>query len=128
HFRYPRHRRSDRARRPHAGPVQAAGAHRRGTPQHDPAPARRQRHHDPSGIRRALSAHQSAGAMTSRETAVDLPELSRTKWRQHAVTAGRIGLAVLLLVAWKLGADLAGPVYAADPFKVFERIVGDTLS
>jgi sulfonate transport system permease protein len=66
--------------------------------------------------------------MTSHETAVDLTELSRTKSRQHAVTAGRIGLAVLFLVAWKIGADIAGPIYAADPIKVFERILSDTLS
>ena len=37
-------------------------------------------------------------------------------------------LAVLLLIAWKLGADIAGPIYVADPFKVFERIVADTWS
>ena len=66
--------------------------------------------------------------MTSHETALDPPELSRSKWRQHAVTAGRIGLAVALLSAWKLGADAAGPVYAADPAEVLQRIVGDTLS
>ena len=35
---------------------------------------------------------------------------------------------LLLLVAWKLGADIAGPLYAADPFKVLQRIVSDTLS
>ena len=66
--------------------------------------------------------------MTSHETAADLPELSWTKSRKLAVTAGRIGLAVLLLVAWKIGADIAGPVYAADPVRVFERIASDTLS
>jgi NitT/TauT family transport system permease protein len=66
--------------------------------------------------------------MTSYEPAVDLPELPRSKWRQHAVTTGRITLAVLLLVAWKLGADSAGPVYAADPIEVVGRIVSDTLS
>jgi NitT/TauT family transport system permease protein len=66
--------------------------------------------------------------MTGHEPAVDLPELSPSKWRQHAVTTGRIGLAVLLLVAWKLGADSAGPVYAADPIEVVRRIVSDTLS
>jgi len=66
--------------------------------------------------------------MTSHETALDLAEPSQVKWRQCAVTAGRIGLAALLLGAWKLGADAAGPVYAADPIKVLQRIVSDTAS
>src|SRR5262249_11512375 len=64
--------------------------------------------------------------MTDR--ALDLPAPSPFKWRQHAVTLGRIGLALALLAAWKLGADVAGPLYVADPVKVFERIVDDTWS
>jgi NitT/TauT family transport system permease protein len=59
---------------------------------------------------------------------LDLTPPAQIRWRQHAVTAGRIGLAVLLLIAWKLGADIAGPIYVADPIKVFERIVTDTWS
>jgi NitT/TauT family transport system permease protein len=47
---------------------------------------------------------------------------------QRAVVLGRIALAALLLLAWKLGADLAGPIYVADPIKVVQRIVADTLS
>ncbi len=66
--------------------------------------------------------------MTSQEAALDLREASRLRWRQYAVTAGRIGLVALLLGAWKLGADIAGPLYAADPLEVLERIVADTLS
>jgi NitT/TauT family transport system permease protein len=66
--------------------------------------------------------------MTSRETALAMPEPSPVWSAQYAITAGRIGLAVALLVAWKLGADAAGPLYAADPIKVFQRIVDDTLS
>jgi ABC-type nitrate/sulfonate/bicarbonate transport system permease component len=33
-----------------------------------------------------------------------------------------------LLLAWKVGADAAGALYVADPFKVFARIVADTQS
>jgi len=47
---------------------------------------------------------------------------------RRAVVVGRIALAALLLLAWKLGADLAGAVYVADPIKVLQRIVTDTLS
>ncbi len=65
---------------------------------------------------------------TSSQGAVDFAEPGPVKWRQYAVTAGRIALVVLLLAGWKLGADAAGPVYAADPVKVFQRIVGDTMS
>jgi NitT/TauT family transport system permease protein len=65
---------------------------------------------------------------TSREGAIDLAEPGPAKSRKHIVTAGRIILALLLLIGWKLGADAAGPTYAADPIKVFQRIVGDTMS
>ncbi len=65
-------------------------------------------------------------AMTDRT--LDLAAAAPIGWRQHAVTAGRLALAVLLLIVWKLGADIAGPIYVADPFKVFERIVADTWS
>jgi NitT/TauT family transport system permease protein len=44
------------------------------------------------------------------------------------LAAGRIGLAVLLLAAWKVSADAAGPLYFADPVAVFERIVESTMS
>jgi NitT/TauT family transport system permease protein len=64
--------------------------------------------------------------MTDR--ALELATPGPFRWRQHAVTAGRIALALLLLIAWKLGADIAGQLYVADPFKVFERIVTDTWS
>src|SRR5262249_32810681 len=51
-----------------------------------------------------------------------------TTWRRHAVSAGRIGVALILLGAWKLGADIAGPLYAAAPGEVFERILNDATS
>ena len=66
--------------------------------------------------------------MTNHETALAIQEALWVKWRQYAVTAGRIGLGVALLIAWKLGADAVGPLYAADPVKVFQRIVSDTIS
>jgi NitT/TauT family transport system permease protein len=66
--------------------------------------------------------------MTTDDRAIDLAEPAGIRWRSHAVTAGRIALAVLLLIAWKLGADAAGAMYAADPFDVARRIVVDTLS
>jgi NitT/TauT family transport system permease protein len=62
------------------------------------------------------------------DSILDLAAPGQTRWRQHAVTVGRIGLAALLLIAWKLGADIAGAIYVADPLKVFERIVSDTWS
>jgi NitT/TauT family transport system permease protein len=66
--------------------------------------------------------------MTSQESTLRLAEESKLRWRQYTVTAGRIGLAVLLLLAWKLGADRAGPIYIADPFLVVQRIFADTMS
>ena len=47
---------------------------------------------------------------------------------RRAVVLGRISLAALLLLGWKLGADLAGTIYVADPIAVVQRIVADTLS
>lgn len=63
--------------------------------------------------------------MSTTESALDLAEPTPIKWRQHAVTAGRIGLALLLLAAWKIGADSAGPLYVADPIQVALRIYED---
>jgi NitT/TauT family transport system permease protein len=62
------------------------------------------------------------------DSAIDLAEPSHVRWRSYAVTFGRIGLALLLLAAWKFGADAAGELYAADPLQVAQRIVADTLS
>jgi ABC-type nitrate/sulfonate/bicarbonate transport system permease component len=64
--------------------------------------------------------------MSTTQSTLDLAEQpAAINWRQYAVTAGRIGLAVLLLVAWKIGADTAGTLYVADPVKVAQRIVED---
>jgi NitT/TauT family transport system permease protein len=49
-------------------------------------------------------------------------------WRRHQVALGRLLLAALLIFAWKIGADAAGPLYVADPFRVVQRMFGDTLS
>ena len=66
--------------------------------------------------------------MTTQDGALELAEPSKVKWRQYAVTAGRIGLAVLLLLAWKIGAERAGPLYIADPVLVAQRIVTGVAS
>ena len=66
--------------------------------------------------------------MSTQDSALDLLEPAPVRWRQHVVTAGRIALALALLAAWKLGADIAGPLYAADPIKVVQRIYADALS
>jgi NitT/TauT family transport system permease protein len=67
--------------------------------------------------------------MSTTESALDLAaEASPIKWRQYAVTIGRIALALALLAAWKIGADRAGPIYVADPVKVAQRIVEDLSS
>jgi len=49
-------------------------------------------------------------------------------WRRQAVAAGRLALAAALLIGWKLGADIAGPLYVADPLQVAARILADTQS
>jgi NitT/TauT family transport system permease protein len=66
--------------------------------------------------------------MSLQQGALDYAEPAPVRGRQHAVLVGRIGLAVALLVAWKVGADVAGPIYVADPIKVAQRIVEDTMS
>ena len=47
---------------------------------------------------------------------------------QGAVLVGRVALAALLVLCWKLGAGLAGPLFVADPVDVVRRIAADTLS
>ena len=66
--------------------------------------------------------------MTAQDRAIELAEPARIRWQPYAVTGGRIALAVILLAAWKFGADAAGELYAADPFKVLQRIIADTRS
>ena len=66
--------------------------------------------------------------MTSPEERLAMPKVAPIRSGQYAIIAGRIGLAVALLGAWKLGADTAGPLYVADPGMVLQRIISDTLS
>jgi NitT/TauT family transport system permease protein len=61
------------------------------------------------------------------ETALDLAHAA-PGWHRHAVGAGRLALAAALLTAWKIGADVAGPLYVADPIKVLARIFADAQS
>jgi NitT/TauT family transport system permease protein len=66
--------------------------------------------------------------MTTQESAIDLVPGDARRSRRFAVIGGRFALAALLLLAWKIGADFAGPLYMADPVKVFQRIAADTAS
>jgi NitT/TauT family transport system permease protein len=66
--------------------------------------------------------------MTTHDGTIDLAGPARARWGPYAVIGGRIALTILLLVAWKVGADTAGKLYAAGPFEVAQRIVADTLS
>ncbi|HEX2336283.1 MAG TPA: ABC transporter permease [Hyphomicrobiaceae bacterium] len=63
--------------------------------------------------------------MSTTQSTLDLAEPASIRWRPYAITVGRIALALLLLGAWKYGADRAGPLYVADPVKVAQRIVED---
>jgi NitT/TauT family transport system permease protein len=63
--------------------------------------------------------------MTTHDTALAPPPLRLSR---YGVAAGRVALAAMLIAAWMIGADAAGPLYVADPVKVLERIVTDTLS
>jgi NitT/TauT family transport system permease protein len=65
--------------------------------------------------------------MTTHDSALDFVPLP-VRWRRYGVTAGRIALAAGLLLAWKIAADAAGPLYVADPFRVIARIVTDIQS
>ena len=60
------------------------------------------------------------------DAVLDLPHASGL--RRHAVTAGRLALAAALLIAWKLGAQVAGPLYLADPLQVATRMLADAQS
>lgn len=62
------------------------------------------------------------------DAALDLAQASPLRWRRYGVLIGRIALIAALIALWKLGADLAGPLYVADPVKVAQRIITDTQS
>ena len=55
--------------------------------------------------------------MTTQDGTLDLgpPPI---RWRRFGVAAGRVVLGVVLILAWKIGSDVAGPLYVADPFRV----------
>jgi NitT/TauT family transport system permease protein len=60
--------------------------------------------------------------VTSRAHALDLAPPAPLGGRRPAVLAGRLGLAVALLAAWAVGARAVGPLYAADPLEVLQRL------
>lgn len=62
------------------------------------------------------------------DTAIDLAEQSPIRWRRYGVLIGRVLLIAALIGVWKVGADVAGPLYVADPVKVLQRIITDTQS
>ena len=62
------------------------------------------------------------------DTALQQAHAASPQSRRYVVVVGRIALALFLLLAWKVGAETAGPLYLADPVKVFWRIVTDTMS
>jgi NitT/TauT family transport system permease protein len=64
--------------------------------------------------------------MTTQDSTLLAPPPIR--WQRHTVAAGRIALGVVLILCWKLGSEVAGPLYVADPLRVLERIVTDTQS
>jgi NitT/TauT family transport system permease protein len=66
--------------------------------------------------------------MTVQNTALELNVGGPSLWRRYGVTVGRILLLAALVGIWKLGADISGPLYIADPFKVMQRIITDTQS
>lgn len=66
--------------------------------------------------------------MTAAEATLTVEETSGVKWRPWAIRAGQVGLAVLLLWAWKVGAETAGELFFAHPVKVWDRLVQITLS
>ena len=66
--------------------------------------------------------------MTLQQPALDRAAPTGIGWQRHAIVLGRIGFAALLVLAWKIGADAAGPLYLADPIKVGQRIAADLAS
>jgi len=65
--------------------------------------------------------------MTTQDSARNFA-VSPTPWRRYAVPVGRVVLGLALVLLWKIGSDIAGPLYVADPFRVLQRIVADTQS
>jgi NitT/TauT family transport system permease protein len=62
------------------------------------------------------------------DATLDLVEQTPIRWRRWGVLAGRVLLIGALIGLWKVGADVAGPLYAADPVKVAQRVITDTQS
>jgi NitT/TauT family transport system permease protein len=66
--------------------------------------------------------------MTAAEAALTLQEANFAKWRPLVVRVGQVALGLFLLWIWKWGAESAGEMFVAHPFKVWDRLVDITLS
>jgi NitT/TauT family transport system permease protein len=66
--------------------------------------------------------------LTLQQPALDRAAPAGIDWQRPAIVLGRVGFAALLVLTWKIGADVAGPPYLADPIKVCQRIAADLAS
>jgi NitT/TauT family transport system permease protein len=55
-------------------------------------------------------------------------EAAAARTRRIIIRGGQVALAVGLLWIWKIGADTAGELFFADPFKVWDRLITIALS
>ena len=62
-------------------------------------------------------------------TATDtLDDGSAARTRKIVIRGGQVALGVALIWIWKIGADRAGELFVADPFKVWDRLVKIAMS
>ena len=123
HLRHPRHHRGDRARRPRAGAQPAADADRRRARDPDSAPAQRAGHFRARRLCRGLPTHPVGHPMTDAGLTAAMVSDAPAVARKRVVVAGRLLLALLLVLGWELGARTLGSAFFAAPLDVAARIV-----
>ena len=66
--------------------------------------------------------------MNTATDTLDSDDASAARNRKIIIRGGQIALAIGLIWIWKIGADTAGELFVADPFKVWDRLVAITMS
>src|SRR6202035_6162755 len=100
-----------------------ADAHRGRAHDPDPAAARRQELLRARGLCPDLRAHPGGGPMTTIDPASTLVAETPHVSRKNTVIAGRVILALLLLLGWQAGAQTFGSIFFAYPLDVLWRLI-----
>src|SRR5205823_14620485 len=98
-------------------------SHRRRASDPDSAPAQGRGHFRARRFCRRLRTHPRRHPMSNADLAAPIESQAPLAARKWQVLGGRVLLALLLVLAWELGARTLGSLFFASPFDVVVRIL-----